>query len=329
MVLFLFQRVGSLEERFIGVPLEYEVDEGFVVTNVSAESVRIDIRGSGDEIFLVFGDDIRAYLDLTSFTSEGIFKSPVLLEKTASAQTVEVEMIVEPLEVTVTLEQKIERELEIAPNLRGYPSVGYELVRYLVTPETAVVSGPRSSIEGLERLTTVEVDLSGRKTDFTVSVPVQTEDDLIVFAGSSSVEIRGIIREVIVEKTFNTVPIDYLNLASRFELEENALFGSLTLSGPQLAVESIRAADLRLVVDCGTIADPGVFELPVSSNIPPEIAVLTIQPSAIECLVTEMVAEDIDQPVSTETPENADTKAAEIGSEVLSPPDLLLGESNQ
>ncbi len=298
VVLFLFYRIGSLEERFIGVPLEHEVDKGFIVTAVSAESVRIDIRGSGDEIFLVLGDDVRAYIDLTSYTSEGIFKAPVMLEKIGSAQTVDVEMIVDPMEVTVTLERKVERELEIVPNMQGYPAVGYELIQYLATPETVTVTGPKSSLSGVERLTTAEISLTGRTSDFSVSVPIEVEDELIVFQGSRTVEIRGFIREVIIEKTFESVPIEYTNVGPPFELTEALQFGSLKLSGPQLTVESLRTLDVGLVVNCVSITSPGNYELPVSAETPPEILALTVRPATVEIEIAKRNQEGTGPPAA-------------------------------
>lgn len=307
VVLFLFHRIGSLEERFIGMPLEHEVDEGFIVTDVSAESVRVDIRGSGDEIFLVLGDDIRAYIDLTSYTSEGIFRAPVMLEKIGSAQTVDVEMLVDPLEVTVTLERKVERELEIVPNMLGYPAVGYELVQYLVTPQTVTVTGPRSSLSGVERLTTAEINLTGRTSDFSVSVPIEVADELIVFQGSDTVEIRGFIREVIAERTFESVPIEYINVGSRFELTEPIQFGSLRLSGPQLTVESLRTLDVSLTVDCAAITSPGEYEFPVSAQTPPEVLPLTVQPATVELEVVERNPEEVGPAASEEVETVGDT----------------------
>ncbi len=291
VVLFLFHRIGSLEERFLSVPLEYRVDERLVATEVSAESARVDIRGSGDEIFLVLADDIVAYVDLTSYTSEGIFKSPVLLEKKGTAETVDVEMIVDPLEVTVTLERKVEKELPVVPQMLGYPPAGYELVRYLVVPVTMIVSGPRSSLQDLDRLETEEIDLTGRKADFSVSVQVQRPDKFIVFSGSPAVEVRGFIKEVVVEKTFETVPIEYINLPETLVLVEPPLFGSLHLSGPELLVESLRAVDLKLEVDCGKLTKPGVYELPVSAPLPSGLVLLTEQPTVVNIRVIETTQE--------------------------------------
>ncbi len=289
VVLFLFQRFGSLEERFFGVPLQYAVDEGFIVTDISVGSVRINMRGSGDEIFLVLEDDVEAYVDVAMHTREGIFKSPVLLRRSGSAETVDIEMRVDPLEVTVTLEQKIEKEVEVIPQLLGYPAVGYELVQHLVSPEVVAITGPRSHVEALERLESSVIDLTGRTADFLVRVPVQMDDDLIVFIASPIIEVRGIIREVIVQKTFEAVPMRYTNLTAGLFLEEGEEYGSLKLSGPQLLVEALRTNDLYFDVDCGSITIPGVFELPVSVTAPPGTTLLSFQPPSVVVRVNEAV----------------------------------------
>ena len=292
VVLFLFQRFGSLEERFFGVPLQYTVDEGFIVTDISVGSVRINMRGSGDEIFLVLEDDVEAYIDVSNHASEGIFKSPVLLRRSGSAETVDIEMRVDPLEATVTLEQKIEKEVGVVPQLLGYPAVGYELVQTLVSPEEVVVTGPRTHIELLDRLESAVIDLSGRTDDFLVRVPIQMDDDLIVFLASPDVEVRGIIREVIVEKTFEAVPMRYSGLAPGLVLEGDEEYGSLKLEGPQLMIEALRTNDLFFDIDCSGITAPGVIELPVTVTVPLGATLLSFQPPVVSLQVNEAVSPD-------------------------------------
>ena len=300
VVLFLFQRVGSLEERFFSVPLAYYVDDFFVVTDISVGSVRINVRGAEEEIFLVLEDDIEAYVDITAHRSEGIFKSPVLLRKTGSAETVDVEMRVEPLKATVTIEQRISMELEITPQLSGYPAVGYELIQHLTTPGAVEVSGPRSRIESLDRLQTAVVDLDGRKADFSVRVPVQIQDDMVSLIGSSIVEVHGIIREIIVRRTFEAVEIRYSNLLPSLSADGPENLGSLSFSGPQLVLESLRAGDFVLDVDCEEITEPGVYELTVVPEGPGRVSIVSFQPAVVNISVS--VYEPLESTLESENP---------------------------
>jgi YbbR domain-containing protein len=190
-------------------------------------------------------------------------------------------MRVDPLEATVTLEQRIEKDVQVSARLSGYPEVGYELVQHLVNPEVLKVSGPKSRLESLERLESDVIDLTGRKADFSEYVPVRTEEDLIEFSASSVVEVRGIIREVIVEKTYEAVALNYKNLSPDMTLGEIAEFGSVKVSGPQLTVEALRANDLILDVECGTINSPGSYELAVDATVPPGISLISYQPLTV------------------------------------------------
>ncbi len=287
VVLFVFQQVGSLEERFFGIPLQYDAEEGFVITDISAGSVRINLRGSADEIFLVLEADIEAYIDVSKHTGEGKFKSPVLLRRSGSAEIADVEISVDPLEVTVTIEQKMEKEVRVVPKLLGYPAVGYELVEQLVNPNVVLISGPKSHVQALERLESTTIDLTGRTEDFLVRVPIHMDDELIVFISSQIVEVHGIISEVIAEKTFEAVSMRYTNLAEGYALEEFEEYGSLTLSGPQLLIEALQAADLYLDVDCASVTRAGVYQLPVSTVEVPGAVLLSFQPSVIRIRVVE------------------------------------------
>ena len=281
IILFIFQRIGSFEERFFSVPLRYYVDEAHVVTDISVGSVRINVRGVEEDIFLLLEDDIEAYVDITEHRNEGIFKSPVLLRKSGSAETVDVEMKVEPLEATVTIEKKIVKILEVTPQLRGYPTVGYELVRHLTIPDTVEVSGPRSRIDSLEQLNTDVVDLSGLAADFTIAVPIQVQDEMVRLVGNPNVEVLGFIREIVIRRTFEAVEIAYTNLLPRLSLEVQEQLGALRLSGPQLILESLRSDDFILEADCKLLTEPGTYEIPIIPKVPGEVTVVSFQPAVV------------------------------------------------
>ena len=310
VVLFIFQRVGSLEERFFSVPLGYYVHENFVATDMSVGSVRINMRGPAGEIFNVLEDDVEAYIDISDHESEGIFKSPVLLRKTGSAETVDVEMSVDPLDAAVTIEEKISKELEVFPQLKGYPAAGYELVQALTTPQLIETIGPRSHIAPIERLETGAVDLTGRREDFSVRVPIRMDDEMVTLVGSSIVEIHGIVREIIVRQSFSDVDLRYSGLPPTLFLSDVETIGSIRLSGALLLVESLRPDDLLLEVACGEISGPGVFELPVRPRIPAGVSTVSFEPGVVSVRVEaykrieDEQGGDGDQPQITE-PEGA------------------------
>ena len=294
VVLFLFQRLGSMEERYFSVPLQYYVDSGFVVTDTTVGSVRINLRGSGEEIFLVLEDDIEAFADISMHRSEGMFKSPVLLRKKGSAETVDVEMSVEPLEATAVIEQKVSKELEVLADFSGYPAVGYELVQHLTTPENVEITGPRSRVEAMQKLDTEVIDLSDMTADFTIDIPLVIEDDMITVSGSPVVEVHGIVRESIVRRTFEAVVVEYTGLPGNLVIRAADEYGSLRLSGPQLVVESVRNDDLLFEVDCSDLGEAGSYELKPLARVPRRLSVISYAPSVVSILVEELPSGESD-----------------------------------
>ena len=110
IILFLFFRINTLEERFFSVPLSVRLSDGFVIMNTYPRSVRITLRGQEEEIYTVQGEDIIAYINLEDHQSEGIFKAPVVVNKKGTALNVEpLELRHEPSTITITLEKLVEK----------------------------------------------------------------------------------------------------------------------------------------------------------------------------------------------------------------------------
>ena len=65
IMLFLFYRATSLEERFFSVPLNVIVNESYAVASEVPKSVKVTLRGSEENIFLILEDDIEVYADFS------------------------------------------------------------------------------------------------------------------------------------------------------------------------------------------------------------------------------------------------------------------------
>ena len=64
---------------------------------------------------------------------------------------------------TAERDQPTVRALRVAPDVRGVPASGYILEHIFVEPAAVQVVGPRSTIERRDTVTTVPVDVSGRR----------------------------------------------------------------------------------------------------------------------------------------------------------------------
>lgn len=290
VVLFLFYRIGSLEQRFFSIPLAAVASENFVVTEKSSQSIRVKLRGTQDEVFLVYEEDVEAYIDLTDHRSEGQFRAPVLLRKKGTAENVEVEFKIEPIDVTVTLEEKVFATLDVVTEIRGNPATGYELAEFTLQPSAVEIGGPRSRIETIQNVNTEIVDISGRDSDFSLRIPIKSPGPDVELVTDKVVEFTGVIKQVIITRTFEAVEVVSVNLDERFGVPELPEVGSIRTRGAQLLLETIRPEQLKLVIDGADISDEGLYTLVVVPQIPTGLQVMSYEPVQIEVEVEARAA---------------------------------------
>lgn len=124
VVIVLLTDIAGVAERYFSVPLQLRLAESVVPGQAYTDRVRVTLRGDESEIFRVLEDDIVAYADLTEHNSEGVYRAAVQLQKRGAALSMDaLEIGVEPLNVTVTLEEKLISSVEVVPNLAGFPPV--------------------------------------------------------------------------------------------------------------------------------------------------------------------------------------------------------------
>ncbi len=288
VVLSMFYRINSMEERFFSVPLSLEPPQGLALADPYPKSVRITLRGDADSIFSVLEEDIEVFADFGKFKSEGKYRISLHVDRKGSALNIEpLEIRVEPAEIKVTLEQKLEKSLEIVPSIKGNPAHGYELVQYSVTPNMVEIAGPRSKVQRINSLTVEDIDLTGRTEDFLVTVRIIQDNSLIQFPKGAAVEFRGVIRAAEIIKTFEPIDIISLDLSPKLRLADPLPEGSIKLQGSQVSVESMDPGQLRLVLDCSAITDPGEYLLNPVPDIPAGYVVLKYEPQELLLIFLE------------------------------------------
>jgi YbbR domain-containing protein len=282
-LLFLFYRVNTMDERFFSVPLQVDPPPGLAISKPYPKSARVTLRGKEEAIFSVIEEDIEVYADFGRFQSEGQFRIPIRVARRGSSLNIEpLDIRVEPAEISITLEQRIEKTVALEPVIRGSPPAGYDLVQYTIVPDNVQIAGPRSIVNATETIELEEIDLEGRTEDFTEQVMIVEENALLDYSRERAVVFRGIVREAVIIKTFEDVDIISIDLSPDLRLAQPLPKGSIRIQGNQRAIESLPLDKLRLVIDCGEIEKPGPETLFPKPDIPPEFMVLKFEPQKLE-----------------------------------------------
>jgi hypothetical protein len=274
LIIFVFYRTSTLEERFFSVPLLVEGAGIMVPANYYPKMVRVTLRGNANSIYPVMDSDIEAYLDISSATEKGTRHFPVLVRKKGTALTVETfEISVDPMEITLTLDLKLNVFVKIAPQVQGDMAPGYELAQTSFNPSRIRIEGPEGLIRHYSELPTEIINLEGRTSDFAVITRVLNPDQLISLHGETIVEFRGEVRPIMIIRKFSAIPVNAQGLDRRLALARSPLFDALRVRGPQNELEPWKP-DAALFVDCAGITAPGAYDLPLQTRLPESFTLL-------------------------------------------------------
>jgi hypothetical protein len=286
LLLFMFHRTNSLEERLFSVPLNIEIDSAMIPASVYTEVILITLRGEPASVRAVLAEDIEAYIDLRG-RNKGAYRAPVQLRKKGAAATIEpLEISVEPLEIPLTLDVKISKRVPLNANIPGVAQQGYELVSYTLTPNEALIEGPLNAIDRIESLSTASVALDGRTGDFSTMISIINPEPLIQVRGTGMTEFQGFIQEIIHIEHFNDLPISVRGLNGSFSVELGVKSGSVSLEGGRLTMTDYRPDASLLFVDCSSIQEAGIYTLPVSVSLPSGITLIRQEPETLVAHVT-------------------------------------------
>jgi hypothetical protein len=204
LVLLMFHRMTTQEIRYFSTVLQIEISDDFIPTGSFTQLVRVNMRGNVNGIYSIIEDDIEAYIDLRRYTTEGWIRVPVQVRKKGSALNVEpLEILVDPMEISLQLERRVSRSIPISPVFQGEIAGGFEIVSYSLTPQTVTVEGPRSSVETLASLNTGTIDMTRRDRNFSLRVNIINNNPLLIVRGSGITEFNCIIQEIHLYNNYN------------------------------------------------------------------------------------------------------------------------------
>lgn len=282
ILLFLFHRMGMLEERFFSVPLEVQVNEQLIPAETYPQTVRVTLRGRSEEINLALEEDIAAYADFTEHSTEGTYTAPIQIRKGGSISRIEpLELRVEPEKLSLQLERKLSKSVEVEPSIIGYPAQGYELTQYFVSPSNVEVEGVESVVRTLEKVETENIDLSGKREDLSIRVRLKKPSPFVRYPGGNTVEFSGIIQEKTVLRSVEDVDLIALDLRDGLAVQRLPQDNRIRIQGTQSTLEQYDNQDYRLTFDCSVIEEPGSYTLKVSPDVPQGVLVLSYQPTEV------------------------------------------------
>ena len=279
-IMFLYN-LTRLEQRVIIVPLNISEGHSYVPATEYPKTVRVIIRGDREQIYRVRESDIVASLDLARYSSEGVFRVPVKLERRGDALNIDpLELKAEPSEIPISFERLSAKRVAITPTFKGFLEQGYVLISYEILPSEISIEGPTSLVSSIKDISTDIIELSGKTSDFSLSVPLVKPSDLIRLVDANTVKFSAKIQIQERRLTLKNVPIYISNLDPSLTISDQLPSGKITLV-PQPGQDETLASDASLQADFKGIVKPGLYSIPLTVNTPEGFEVEAYEPLAL------------------------------------------------
>jgi YbbR domain-containing protein len=233
------------------VPLNFRLPSDTEISNEPRTEVEITLTGNKRALDAINVRDLVANVDVSEL-KPGEHNVMLTPERVTMGLPDGVRYgDIQPNNVQLRLEPRVDRDLEVEVRHSGNLPAGYELRSVTVAPEKVKVRGPAGHLGAVQKAPTEIVSLDGHTGTFTLpQVEIEISDkkvDLIEGAVSVTFEIG----EEHIEKSFSNVGV-----SASDGTQVRPETAGVTLYGERSAINQLRAENIKLVLD---VAADGSF----------------------------------------------------------------------
>ena len=235
-------------QRLTSVPLSLRFSNNIEVTNSPIQEVDLVVTGDKRKLAQINKNDLVLSMDISD-----VMPGDRVLSLTP--ETVGVSLPtgvkldeIQPSRIAVRIEAVEEKEIPVKAETSGELPAGYELYAETITPAKIRVRGPANFIRSLSYVSTEQIDLTNRVTDFTSKqVPVSVANPKAAVL-ETVVDVTLRIGEQRVERVYS-IPV------------EGGRRAAVVLFGGRSLFENVRTGDLRveIIENAAGTEEPRVF----------------------------------------------------------------------
>ena len=264
-VWFLARKSGEPIQMSFYAPVVFKnVSTAFQVTS-DPPQVNIVAHTNSRESFNP--QEIQAVLDLEN-AKEGTLSYVLTENHILSPVKVQITRI-HPSQITVSIEELIEKTYPIKPRYQGTPKTGYLLSAIKIVPDTLSMRGPRSVLEKLDHISAHEIELEGLKESATMRV------DLDLPGGNVQVIHQDVdyytaevnINSLPIRRRFDNVPVQLSNV--EYVSVINPKTFNVFVEGPEGIIKELDKDDFIGEIDLSTF-EPGEYPKVTPKVVTPE-----------------------------------------------------------
>ena len=242
----------------LNVQLNFIRPQALEISNDPPRTVDVMLTGSRNKLDDLTSLDLVATIDISDQRAGERVLRLADRAQIALPQGIKVDGF-QPSAIPIRLEPIVDRQIPIEPKLEGKPENGFEVYGVYPSKGSVSVRGPESRVNALQKVLTESIWLAGHKESFIApNVAIDVADPKVDLL-EPVVSVRVEIGERRSEKEFSGVPVSTLQGD-----QVQPATTSITVSGATNVLDSLKAEDLKLVIDANSASLQPRLQLPDS-----------------------------------------------------------------
>lgn len=287
IVLYVFNRVSSLEKKVFTVPLKVEASGLMMPASELPRYVKVTIRTKAENMPGINSSNIFASVNLNDYTEAGNYRVPV------SLSLAEELLLLDPLEysskpdsIEIELDTKSLAYIPVKAALSGEVEHGYTISNIDVSPSTVKVVGPAKIMEKTKFINTRKVIVSNAAKNFSQEVKLDNINAKLRVMPESDFRVTVTVVPATDVKEYKEIIPSILNLADNLSIDSQVPSLSFKISGTVPALERFELSNETVSLDFINVKEPGTYEIPVSVSIPKG---MTLSEKSLETVPVQIV----------------------------------------
>lgn len=259
------------------LPVDFSnVPDNMVLTHFHTDKIEIKIQADPQLLEIINKKNIHYSVDLytdlefdpagaSDSIEPGTYLLPVEKKRIPLDPVIKI-LSINPSYLSVQLERKIKRTVNVSVPYIGKPAKGYIALEAATDPVSVELTGSAPKISSIRELKTKPIDITNASEDFKKKVPLDLDDPSIVSSSDPIIIVTVPIQQQLVSKTIENIPILVWNNTSTIEIEPSRI--TIQIKGPFESLNNREiTGQIYSFVDLKGLS-PGVYVRHAYINIP-------------------------------------------------------------
>jgi YbbR domain-containing protein len=267
------------------VPIEIiNLPKSLIISNQYKGDIDVSVRGPRSMIQDLRNRNITRPVDLST-AQPGTIVIKNDEESIPFPRGISVQRL-QPTNITLQLDQLIQKTIPIEPVTEGKPAKGHELQKIYLDPDQLLISGPKAILDKEHKIKTYVINLEGLNHTTAIQVHLNLDPDLFQLLGETVVSARIEVREQMEERTVKNILVN----AREADIPVTVKPSSVTVKAA-IPVNLIKDTPelsmlFRASVSIKDISEPQTLKVTVNGvNVPGHDPVKIIEVSPTEVVV--------------------------------------------